>query len=47
MSDDARTAKFKLISERREKAAIFLNQAIPKRIGDLERDEDILKEDLD
>jgi hypothetical protein len=42
MSDDQRIAKFKLISENREKAAIFLNQSIPKRIADLERDEDIL-----
>jgi hypothetical protein len=42
MSDDARLAKFKMISERREKAAVILNQTIPKRIEDLERDEDIL-----
>jgi LETM1 and EF-hand domain-containing protein 1 len=39
MSKEARVEKFKTISERRDKAAIYLNQNVPKYFYQLEKDD--------
>lgn len=47
MSDEARLEKFRKISERRDKAAMHLNQVLPNFLYNLEKDDQIIPSDLD
>ena len=47
MSKEARDKKFLEASERRDKAATFLNATLPKILYALEKDEDLIPDDLE